>query len=195
MLLIFRRFGLLLLTYSLLRGGFHLWNGWAFAGAAPGALIGAYGRGLLFDFSALALVNAPWLVLVLAVPPAVQARRRWRTALRVLWLGLNAPFVGLNLLDYAYYGFINRRSTDELLTLTADVARKAPILIWRSWYIVGAGGLVLWAWGAAYGRVGRAAESRLRAAAPGPRPVWWRYAAPRVLAVAVLALGIRGSVG
>ncbi len=195
MLLTLRRFGLLLLTYSLLRLGFHLWNWPAFAGADAGAVLGAYARGLVFDLSALALVNAPWLLLALALPPRWQVRPRTRNALLVLWLVLNTPFIGLNLMDYAYYGFINRRSTDELLTLTSDIARQAPIMIWRYWYIPLAIGLLMWALGAAYRRVGRAYEQRLRPAPPAPRPAWWRIAAPRVLAAAVLALGVRGSLG
>ena len=195
MLLTIRRFGLLLLAYSLLRLGFHLWNWPAFAAAAPSATLVAYARGVWFDFSALATVNAPWLALALALPPRWQVWRGVRGALLALWLLLNTPFIGLNLMDYAYYGFINRRSTDELLTLTADIGRQAPVMIGRYWYIVLAIAGLTWGLGEAYGRIGRAYERRLRAAGPALRPAWWRIAGPRLLAVAALTLGIRGSVG
>ena len=196
MALTLRRFCLLLLTYSLLRLGFHLWNGWAFAGASAGAVAGAYARGVLFDFSALATVNAPWLLLALALPPRVQLRRWVAGALLTLWLVLNAPFIGLNLMDYAYYGFINRRSTDELLTLTSDVARQAPIMIWRYWYILVTVALLIWGLGEGYGRLGRRG-AWVQAPAPGAvrRRGWVRAVGLRILAVAVLALGVRGSVG
>ena len=194
-LLTLRRFGLLLFTYSLLRLGFHLWNWPAFAAATPGAVFGAYGRGVWFDFSALATVNAPWLALALTLPPTVQVRRGVRVLLLALWLVLNVPFVALNLMDYAYYGFINRRSTDELLTLTADIGRQAPVMIGRYWYIGVAIVLLTWALGLAYNRIGRHYERSLRARPAAPRPAWWRIAAPRLLVVAALALGIRGSVG
>jgi Sulfatase len=190
-----RRFGLLLLTYSLLRLGFHLWNWPAFAEAPLPAVLGAYARGLIFDVSALGLINIPWLVLGLALPPTVQARRGVRGALRTLWLVLNTPFIGLNLMDYAYYGFINRRSTDELLTLTADIGRQAPVMVVRYWYIPLAIGLLVWALAWAYNRVGRRIERDLRIRGPVTRPVWWRIALPRVIAAGALALGIRGSVG
>ena len=193
MLLTLRRFGLLLLTYSLLRLGFHLWNWSAFAGASAGAVLGAYARGLVFDVSALTLVNAPWLALNLLLPPVWLVRRPVRRAMLVLWLVLNSPFIGLNLMDYAYYGFINRRSTDELLTLTSDVARQAPIMIWRYWYILFAIALLMWGLGELYGWLGR--HYRAQIEARGHRPVGWRGVAARVLAAAVLALGVRGSVG
>lgn len=195
MRLTFRRFGLLLLTYSLLRLGFHLWNWPAFAAATPGAVLVAYVRGVWFDFSALATVNAPWLALALALPPRWQVQPRVRGALLGLWLVLNTPFVGLNLMDYAYYGFINRRSTDELLTLTADVGRQAPVMIVRYWYIVVAIAVVMWGLGEAYSRIGRAYARTLRAPGVGARTPWWRIALPRVLAVGLLFLGIRGSTG
>ncbi len=195
MLLTLRRFGLLLFTYSLLRVGFHLWFWPAFAAAALCAILKAYGRGVWFDFSALAIINAPWLALALVLPPAVQVRQGVHGALLGLWLVLNAPFVGLNLMDYAYYGFINRRSTNELLTLTADVGRQAPVMIWRYWYIVLTIALLMWALGEAYGRIGRAYERGLRATGGGPRPAWWCVALPRLVVLAALALGIRGSVG
>ncbi len=174
--------------------GFQLWNWPAFAAATPGAVAGAYARGLLFDLSALATINALWLALALALPPRWQVRGPVSAALLGLWLVVNAPFIGLNLMDYAYYGFINRRSTDEFLTLTADIARQAPVMIWRYWYIVFAIGLVLWGLGTAYSRLGRPYAQRLTDAGRPARP-WWRLAAPRVLVAAALALGIRGSVG
>ncbi len=196
MILTVRRFGLLLLTYSLLRLGFQLWNWRAFAEAPFPAVVGAYARGLVFDVSALGLINSLWLVLALALPPAFQARRGVRGAMRALWLVLNTPFIGLNLMDYAYYGFINRRSTDELLTLTADIGRQAPVMVVRYWYIPLAIGLLVWALAWAYNRVGRRIELDLRTRGPLlPAPVWWRIALPRVVAAGVLALGIRGSVG
>ncbi|MBC7449556.1 MAG: LTA synthase family protein, partial [Hymenobacteraceae bacterium] len=190
-----RRFGLLLLTYSLLRVGFHLWNWPAFAAATPGAVLGAYARGVWFDFSALATVNALWLALALALPPRWQVRRGVRGALLTLWLVVNTPFIGLNLMDYIYYGFINRRSTDELLTLTADVGRQAPVMVGRYWYVVVAIALLMWALGEAYGRLGRRYECETRTRPRTPRRAGWRIAGPRVLAVAVLFLGIRGSTG
>lgn len=190
-----RRFGLLLFTYTLLRLGFHLWNWPAFAAAAPGAVMGAYARGAWFDFSALATVNALWLALALALPPRWQVRRGLCGALLTLWLVVNTPFIGLNLMDYVYYGFINRRSTDELLTLTADVGRQAPVMVGRYWYIVVATALLMWALGEIYGRIGRRYERETRIRPLTPRRAWWRIAGPRILAVAILFLGIRGSTG
>lgn len=187
--LFLRRFGLLLLTYQALRLGFHFWNWAAFAAAPAGAVVGAYARGIVFDLSALLTVNAPWVALSLLLPLAWLRRPDVQHGLRWLWLGLNAPFVALNLSDFAYFSFINRRSTDELVALTADIGRQLPALLVRYWTVPLAVAVVVLVLARLYPRY------RPASALAAARPNLWLAVGARVLLAGLVVLGIRGSVG
>lgn len=184
--LFLRRLGLLVLTYQVLRLGFHLWNWKAFAAAPVGAVLGAYARSWIFDLSGILTVSAPWAAASLLMPVRWLDRRDVQRGLLALWLLGNAPFIALNLSDYAYYSFINRRSTDELVALTGDIARQLPALLVRYWVVpIGVVGLV-WVLARLY--------PRLRTT-PTPRPKLWADVAPRVVLGFLVFLAIRGSVG
>ncbi|MBG8554926.1 LTA synthase family protein [Hymenobacter guriensis] len=137
--LLLRRFALLLGVYALLRLGFYAVNYAVFQEASGAQTLLAFWHGFRFDVSALLLLNLPWVVLSLVPSRA----RRWQLLLRALYLLLNALGLVLNLADWEYFGFIGRRTTNELTTIGADVQRQAGQLIGNYWYLFVPFGLLL----------------------------------------------------
>ncbi|MBT9392796.1 LTA synthase family protein [Hymenobacter sp. NST-14] len=130
--LLVRRFALLLGAYLLLRAGFYALNQAAFQAATAGQVALAFWHGFRFDMAALLLLNLPWLVLSL-----VPARGRgWQRLVRAVYLLLNGFGLALNLIDWEYFRFIGRRTSNELTTIGADVQRQAGQLLLSYWWLL-----------------------------------------------------------
>ncbi|MFD2784769.1 LTA synthase family protein [Hymenobacter rubripertinctus] len=130
--LLVRRFALLLGAYLLLRVGFWGLNQAPFREASAGQLGLAFWHGFRFDIAALLLLNLPWLGLSL-VP---SRGRRWQRLVRAVYLLLNGFGVALNLIDWEYFRFIGRRTSNELTTIGADVQRQAGQLVLSYWWLL-----------------------------------------------------------
>ena len=130
--LLVRRFALLLGAYLLLRVGFYVLNQPVFREAPAGQVALAFWHGSRFDISALLLLNVPWLVLSL-----VPARSPgWQRLVRAVYLLLNGLGLALNLIDWEYFRFIGRRTSNELSTIGADVQRQAGQLLLSYWWLL-----------------------------------------------------------
>ena len=130
--LLVRRFVLLLGVYLLLRMGFYAFNQNVFREAAAGQIALAFWHGFRFDISALLLLNVPWLLLSL-VP---SRGRGWQRLVRGVYLLLNGFGLVLNLVDWEYFRFIGRRTSNELSTIGADVQRQAGQLLLSYWWLL-----------------------------------------------------------
>ncbi|SET12070.1 LTA synthase family protein [Hymenobacter actinosclerus] len=130
--LLVRRFALLLGAYLLLRAGFLALNYAVFREASAGQLALAFWHGFRFDISALLLLNIPWLLLSL-VPSRGHG---WQRLVRALYLLLNGFGLLLNLVDWEYFKFIGRRTSNELSTIGADVQRQAGQLLLSYWWLL-----------------------------------------------------------
>jgi phosphoglycerol transferase MdoB-like AlkP superfamily enzyme len=130
--LLLRRFALLLGVYVLLRAGFYAFNYETFQEASAGQIALAFWHGFRFDISALLLLNLPFVVL--SMVPALG--RRWQRLLWGLYLLLNALGIALNIVDWEYFKFIGRRTSNELTTIGADVQRQAGQLVGNYWFLI-----------------------------------------------------------
>lgn len=130
--LLVRRFALLLGAYLLLRAGFFGLNYAVFREASAGQVALAFWHGFRFDLSALLLLNTPWLLLSL-VP---SRGRGWQRLGRAVYLLLNGFGLVLNLVDWEYFRFIGRRTSNELTTIGADVQRQAGQLLLSYWWLL-----------------------------------------------------------
>ncbi|WP_303311073.1 LTA synthase family protein [Hymenobacter sp. BT730] len=130
--LLLRRFALLLGVYVLLRAGFYAFNYDTFQEASAGQVALAFWHGFRFDISALLLLNLPFVVL--SIIPALG--RRWQRLLWGIYLLLNALGIALNIVDWEYFKFIGRRTSNELTTIGADVQRQAGQLVGNYWFLV-----------------------------------------------------------
>ncbi|QNF35441.1 sulfatase-like hydrolase/transferase [Adhaeribacter swui] len=133
--IIFKRLGLLLLTYQLLRVAFFLANLPTFNQIPAENLFWAFVYSLRFDFSAILLINIPFLFFSLA-PTQILYRVGYQKFLKILYFVVNAPFILLNLVDTEYFKFIGRRSTNEVATITQDILAQAIQLTQHYWYIL-----------------------------------------------------------
>ena len=183
--LLLRRFALLLGVYTLLRLGFYLFNFGTFRGLDAGAVLLAFGHGLRFDISALLWLNLPLVLLSLFVGAADQPRQRW---LRGLLVALNAPGLALNLIDWEYFKFIGRRSSNEWSTIGADVQRQAGQLVGHYWYLLlPFAGLLYFLW-----RLCPMPDAAAERRAPTSRPQWLLRGAELLVVAGLVVLGLRG---
>ncbi|WP_019949093.1 LTA synthase family protein [Hymenobacter aerophilus] len=199
--LLVRRFALLLGAYLLLRAGFFGLNYAVFREAPAQQVALAFWHGFRFDLSALLLLNIPWLLLSL-VPSRGQG---WQRLVRAVYLLLNGFGLLLNLVDWEYFRFIGRRTSNELSTIGADVQRQAGQLLLSYWWLLlpfGALLATLWYFYPMPRAERQADEGKLQAASRKPqadgRKGWWQ--GKRLMAwglqlaaiAGLVVLGIRG---
>ncbi len=132
--LIFKRLALLLITYQLLRLAFLLANLPTFNQIPAEKLLLTFYHGLRFDFSAILLINIPFIFFSLA-PASILHHEKFQRFLKILYFSVNVPFILLNLVDTEYFKFIGRRSTNEVTTITQDIMAQAGQLMQHYWYL------------------------------------------------------------
>lgn len=151
-MLLLKRVGILLGIYSLCRIGFFLTNRHLFQWVGPVELIRLSVFGLRFDLAAIAIINAPFILISL-FPMVRISERRVQTVLFYLFILTNCIPLLLNCIDFEYYRFINKRSTSHLFTfisMSDDVLRLLPRFVWDYWYVVlswaGLSALLVWSY-------------------------------------------------
>jgi hypothetical protein len=124
----------LLPCYELLRFGFLLANRQYFARVAAGEVLWAFVYGLRFDVSALLMLNG--VVILLYNLPGFPARNQWysKTLLTLFWAA-NLAGIVLNLADYGYFGFTQRRLMFELFAMPGEIFGMLPGLLSGYWHL------------------------------------------------------------
>ena len=122
----------LLFCYELLRLGFLIANRQYFAGVPAGQVLWAFVYGLRFDLSALLMLNG--VILLLYNLPGFPGRFQWysKIMLALFWL-VNIPGFIVNLTDYGYYGFTQRRLMFELFAMPRETMDMVPSLVRGYW--------------------------------------------------------------
>ncbi|WP_299823328.1 LTA synthase family protein [uncultured Pontibacter sp.] len=133
--LLLRRLGVLLAVYMLLRIAFYTFNYSTFAEASASQTLLAFLYGLRFDFAAIAATNAPFILLSL-FPWGNTLHPLYQRVLKVWFILTNAPFIALALVDIEFFKFIGKRSSNEVATITADIADQLGQLMQNYWVIV-----------------------------------------------------------
>ncbi len=132
--LMLRRLGLLLGLYMVLRLVFYLFNYSTFAEADFSQTILAFAHGLRFDLAALTIINIPFILLSL-FPHQNPGSTTFQRALLWLFILTNVPFIALALVDVEFFKFIGRRSSNEIFTITGDIANQLGQLASYYWYL------------------------------------------------------------
>ncbi|MBC5992372.1 LTA synthase family protein [Pontibacter cellulosilyticus] len=133
--LMLRRLGLLLVVYMLLRLLFYAFNYSTFGEATAGNTLLAFLYGLRFDFAAISIINAPFILLSL-FPWGNTLNPVYQRVLKVWFILTNAPFIALALVDVEFFKFIGKRSSNEVATITADIMDQLGQLMQNYWFIV-----------------------------------------------------------
>ncbi|WP_439882283.1 LTA synthase family protein [Pontibacter sp. MBLB2868] len=133
--ILLRRLGLMLCLYMLLRFIFYVFNYSSFADASSAQTLLAFIYGLRFDLAAITAVNAPFILLSL-FPWGNVLHPIYQRSLKVWFLLSNAPFIALALVDIEFFKFIGKRSSNELATITGDIADQLGQLVQYYWYLV-----------------------------------------------------------
>lgn len=124
---------LLMGFYALLRLGFFISNYAAFQGIGAGPVLLAFWHGFRFDMSAILMLNLPFLLLSVLVPVQWQAGQKGLRALCVL---LQVPGFAGNILDWEYFKFIGRRTSNELTTVGTEVGNQFGQFLVNYWALL-----------------------------------------------------------
>ncbi|GAB3199549.1 phosphoglycerol transferase MdoB-like AlkP superfamily enzyme [Pontibacter aydingkolensis] len=119
----------------LLRLLFYTFNYSAFADASAGQTFLAFIYGLRFDIAAITIINAPF-ILSSIFPWGNTLNPVYQRVLKVWFILTNAPFIALALVDVEFFKFIGKRSSNEVATITADIADQLGQLMQNYWFVV-----------------------------------------------------------
>lgn len=116
--------------YALLRLGFYISNYATFRGISAGPVLLAFWHGFRFDISAILMLNSLVVLLSVLLP------LRWRAGqqgIRALCVLLQAPGFAGNILDWEYFKFIGRRTSNELTTVGTEVGNQFGQFLTNYW--------------------------------------------------------------
>ncbi|WP_192820658.1 LTA synthase family protein [Rufibacter sp. LB8] len=130
-----KRILLLFGVYLFLRILFLLNNSHYFSSANTWQLLRAFLWGFRFDAAALATLNAPFILFSL-LPFQFVAHPKYQKALKIWFFVVNVQFLWLNVADIEYFSFVGKRTTNELFTITHDIADQAGQLLLNYWYLL-----------------------------------------------------------
>lgn len=140
---------LLLVVYSVCRGGFFLFNYVYFEGLSVGELLWVFVVGLRFDLSVIILLNFPF-ILFFVLPFPFRERVWYRVILRWLYVIVNSVGVLANAVDFVYFPYTLKRMNATVFNffngkMGDDVFTLLPTFFKDYWYAVVIGiGLCVW---------------------------------------------------
>ena len=146
-----RRLAAVMGVYSLLRLLFLGFNRAILAGAGAGQVASAFLHGLRFDLAAVAMINAPFILLTFL--PRRAPGLGYQRLMKAVFLTLNFPFVAVNVVDLEFFQFNGRRSDLTLLGMAGDAGVHWITLATHYWPLVLLGLLLLAALFVLYGRL------------------------------------------
>jgi phosphoglycerol transferase MdoB-like AlkP superfamily enzyme len=125
---------LLLVLYTILRICF--WQLYFARGIVPGLLMKIFYWGFRLDIGAIIIINIPLWIYLLFIQSFVRYPKTAINLGLILLLILNIPFLALNIIDLAYFGFNLRRSTIDLFAVFKDSEHAWGMFLARYWYLV-----------------------------------------------------------
>ena len=138
LLLLVKRFLLLLVFYTVARVLFLLFNLDYFSGLGFKDLIFSFVHGIRFDISALVILNIPLIALHFFPLPLFYSPA-YQKFIKAIFIVINIPCLLLNCIDFAYFSFTFRRTTFDVLRVLpggGDILHTLPVMIKDFWYIL-----------------------------------------------------------
>ncbi len=128
---------LLMLTYTIFRLCFYLFNRQSFSGITPSELLSVFAWGWRFDISAILSINALYILLSL-LPVNTFSWKGWQAGLRILFVVTNSVAFLFEISDWRYFVFNHKRSTADVLGMVSrkgDFIAIFPSFIKDYWYL------------------------------------------------------------
>lgn len=141
--------------YILTRCYFLAINSGYYVSEPAGDILLALMHGLRFDLSAIALLNAPLLLLLFV---SIWFRALLATNMKLIFLYLfvvNVSAIVINFIDTAYFPYTGRRSGPEVLSMANDVVSQLPELIFVYWWYLVGSVLIFWIYFVAFRKLKR----------------------------------------
>ncbi len=134
-----RQLLILILFYALCRLLFYLCNRSYFADISTGELASLFVYGLRFDLFSIAALNALYILLYV-LPFPFHYRKGYQRLLSLVFIILNAFGLLLNFVDFAFYPYIQKRMTYDVVNFTfggqSDIVKLIPHFLADFWYLV-----------------------------------------------------------
>lgn len=141
------RLALVMVLMSFTRWLFYFFNTAWFSSLNFFELLHLMTAGLRFDFSALAMVNIP-IILLLAVPLVYRYDKSWQHVVHAVYVALNGIALALNLIDTIYFRYIGKRTTSELFQFFGNESENRMMVVGGVlgdyWYMFFIWLLLLW---------------------------------------------------
>lgn len=129
----------LFVLYALCRLLFYLCNRSYFADISTGELFSLFIYGLRFDMFSIAALNALYILLCILPFPFVY-RKGYQRLTSVVFIVLNAFGLLLNFIDFAFFPYIQKRMTYDVVNFTfggqSDILKLIPHFLADFWYLV-----------------------------------------------------------
>jgi phosphoglycerol transferase MdoB-like AlkP superfamily enzyme len=137
--LLFKRLLIAWLLFTVCRLLFYAFNYSFFNQYGFAEITTAFFAGLLFDTSAILYINSLFILLHI-IPHSYRSNPGYQLFLKYLFIISNSLAIFLNVIDFAYFPFTNKRTGMELSGIGGDVVKLASEYVTGYWYL-----LLIWA--------------------------------------------------
>lgn len=110
---LFLRFGIALLLFTVCRIGFYLFNMSYFPNMTPGNFLVILLGGIRFDLTALLYTNMLFIILMI-IPFPVRFNAVYQTVVKWIFFVFNGIALAMNVADFIYFKFTLRRTTGDI---------------------------------------------------------------------------------
>lgn len=149
---------ILLIVYTICRLVFFAYNQKDFDFLQPYSVSLVFINGIRFDLTAILLSNLIFILLYI-IPSFSTFKMKWyQSMLKFIFISVNSIFISLNLIDVAYFPFVQKRlQNDALLFASGDKGIEAllliPTFLVENWILCCIFLLLLWSFGHFYNKI------------------------------------------
>ena len=135
------------LLYAFCRLLFYIINRSSFADISTSELVSLFFYGLRFDFFSIAALNALYILMSL-LPFTFYYAKGYQRSLSIMFIVLNTLGLLLNFIDFAFYPYIQKRMTYDVVNFAfggqSDIIKLIPHFLVEFWYLVILFIIVIW---------------------------------------------------
>lgn len=134
--LLIKQFVLLIGIYFLCRLTFYAYNYSSFGNSSYNEDISSFLGGVLFDLSAIAYTNLPYVLLFIPTMFLNRVRKAYKLILDAVFIGLNFIAILFNIIDIEYFRFQKKRTGAELFSGENDILELLPSYLKEYWWMI-----------------------------------------------------------